>query len=142
MCDIQVIVVRTADNLDDLRAGGVAMVLLYAEKDAGAMLDPALSAGSLMGKRYVDDGGAVGHQAGCGDPLDRHHCAVLEGGQSRCLPATEPVYAGMNAKVTSDWPSDVSSVVVVDTKRCPIRRSDASAPTMSDSTNTFSGSST
>jgi hypothetical protein len=58
VCDTQVIVVRTADSLDDLRAGGVAMVPLDAEKCADAALDPALSDGNLMGKRYVDDNGA------------------------------------------------------------------------------------
>ncbi|QRY50971.1 hypothetical protein [Mycolicibacterium septicum] len=61
VCDTQVIVVRSADSLDDLRAGGVAMVELGQEtpaKDSGASLDPAFSDGNLMGKRYVDEGGA------------------------------------------------------------------------------------
>jgi hypothetical protein len=58
VCDTQVIVVRTADSLDDLRAGGVPMVPLDGQKDTGAALDPAFSAGNLMGKRYVDDNGA------------------------------------------------------------------------------------
>lgn len=58
VCDTQVIVVRSADSLDDLRAGGVAMIALDAEKDSGATLDPAFSEGNLMGKRYVDDAGA------------------------------------------------------------------------------------
>lgn len=58
VCDTQVIVVRSADSLDDLRAGGVAMVPLDGPKDANAALDPAFSDGNLMGKRYVDDSGA------------------------------------------------------------------------------------
>ncbi|OBG89210.1 hypothetical protein A5699_15305 [Mycobacterium sp. E802] len=58
VCDTQVIVVRSADSLDDLRAGGVAMIALDAEKDSDATLDPAFSDGNLMGKRYVDEGGA------------------------------------------------------------------------------------
>ena len=58
VCDTQVIVVRSADSLDDLRAGGVPMVPLDAEKAADATLDPAFSDGNLMGKRYVDDNGA------------------------------------------------------------------------------------
>lgn len=58
VCDTQVIVVRSADSLDDLRAGGVAMVPLDAEKDSGAAIDAAFSDGNLMGKRYVDEGGA------------------------------------------------------------------------------------
>jgi hypothetical protein len=58
VCDTQVIVVRSADSLDDLRAGGVAMVPLDAEKAADATLDPAFSEGNAMGKRYVDETGA------------------------------------------------------------------------------------
>jgi hypothetical protein len=58
VCDTQVIVVRSADSLDDLRAGGVPMVPLDAEKSSDLALDPALSDGNVMGKRYVDDGGA------------------------------------------------------------------------------------
>ena len=58
VCDTQVIVVRTADSLDDLRCGGEPMVTLDVEKSPHADLDPALAGGSLMGKRYVDDGSA------------------------------------------------------------------------------------
>ena len=58
VCDTQVIVVRSADSLDDLRAGGAPMIPLDAEKSADAALDPALSDGNAMGKRYVDDNGA------------------------------------------------------------------------------------
>jgi hypothetical protein len=58
VCDTQVIVVRSADSLDDLRAGGVPMVPLDAEKAADATLDPAFADGNVMGKRYVDENGA------------------------------------------------------------------------------------
>ena len=58
VCDTQVIVVRSADSLDDLRAGGVAMIALDANKDSSATLDPSFADGNLMGKRYVDDSGA------------------------------------------------------------------------------------
>ena len=60
VCDTQVIVVRTADSLDDLRAGGAPMVPIgESGTPAGQLsLDPALSGGSLMGKRYVDESGA------------------------------------------------------------------------------------
>ena len=58
VCDTQVIVVRSADGLDDLRAGGAPMVPVGADNDASLSLDPEFSGGSLMGKRYVDDGGA------------------------------------------------------------------------------------
>ncbi len=55
--DTQVIVVKTADSLDDLRCSGAAMVALDAEKSA-AEIDPEFAAGTAMGKRYIDDGGA------------------------------------------------------------------------------------
>jgi len=61
VCDTQVIVVRSADSLDDLRAGGAPMVPVGTEDPAGASerkIDPDLSGGTLMGKRYVDDTGA------------------------------------------------------------------------------------
>jgi hypothetical protein len=62
VCDTQVIVVRSADSLDNLRAGGVPMVPLDSQKDpaksADATLDPAFSDGNVMGKRYVDENGA------------------------------------------------------------------------------------
>lgn len=58
VCDTQVIVVRSGESLDDLRAGGVPMVPMDAEKSSDATLDPAFSDGNAMGKRYVDDNGA------------------------------------------------------------------------------------
>jgi hypothetical protein len=61
VCDTQVIVVRTADSLDDLRAGGAPMVPIGGDDSAAAAeatLDPEFSGGNAMGKRYVDDGGA------------------------------------------------------------------------------------
>lgn len=58
VCDTQVIVVRSSDSLDDLRAGGVPMIPLDAEKSADLQLDPAFAGGTVMGKRYVDEAGA------------------------------------------------------------------------------------
>lgn len=61
VCDTQVIVVRSADSLDDLRAGGAPMVPIGSEgpaADASLTIDDSLSEGTLMGKRYVDDTGA------------------------------------------------------------------------------------
>jgi hypothetical protein len=55
--DTQVIVVKTADSLDDLRCGGTVMIPLDAEKTA-AELDANFADGTAMGKRYVDAGGA------------------------------------------------------------------------------------
>ncbi len=58
VCDTQVIVVRSADSLDDLRAGGAPMVPMGEEVSPGLTLDDSLSDGNLMGKRYVDENGA------------------------------------------------------------------------------------
>ena len=58
VCDTQVIVVRSADSLDGIRAGGVPMVPLGGETDPEAELDPTFAGGNLMGKRYVDNSGA------------------------------------------------------------------------------------
>ena len=58
VCDTQVIVVRSSERLDDLRAGGVPMVPLDAEIAGDAQLDPAFSDGTVMGKRYTDGSGA------------------------------------------------------------------------------------
>jgi hypothetical protein len=56
VCDTQVIVVRSADSLDDLRCGGAPMVEIGGARSGE--LDPAFSAGNVMGKRYVDETGA------------------------------------------------------------------------------------
>ncbi len=62
VCGTQVIVVRSSDSLDDLRAGGVPMVPLDSQKEpaesSGLAIDPAFSDGNAMGKRYVDESGA------------------------------------------------------------------------------------
>lgn len=55
--DTEVIVVRTAETLDDLRCGGSPMVALGSAK-AAEPIDPAFAAGTVMGKRYVDQAGA------------------------------------------------------------------------------------
>ena len=56
VCDTQVIVVKSADSLDDLRCGGVPMTEIGAERSGE--LNPAFADGTVMGKRYVDDAGA------------------------------------------------------------------------------------
>lgn len=58
VCDTQVIVVKTADSLDDLRAGGAPMLPLDDASAGDATLAPEFAGGAVMGKRYVDDAGA------------------------------------------------------------------------------------
>ncbi|BBY52273.1 hypothetical protein MARA_57410 [Mycolicibacterium arabiense] len=58
VCDTQVIVVRSSESLDDLRAGGAPMVPIGEPTDSASTLDDSLADGNLMGKRYVDDAGA------------------------------------------------------------------------------------
>lgn len=58
VCETQVIVVRSADSLDDLRVGGAPVIPVGNEVDSTLSLDDSLADGNLMGKRYVDDGGA------------------------------------------------------------------------------------
>lgn len=58
VCDTEVIVVRPADSLDDLRAGGAPMVPLGTDAAGGVGLDAAFAEGNVLGKRYVDESGA------------------------------------------------------------------------------------
>jgi hypothetical protein len=56
VCDTEVIVVRTADSLDDLRCGGAPMVAIGGARSGE--LAPAFSHRTVIGKRYVDETGA------------------------------------------------------------------------------------
>jgi hypothetical protein len=58
VCDTQVIVVKAAESLDDLRCGGQPMVPVGADRSADVAPDPGFADGTTMGKRYVDDSGA------------------------------------------------------------------------------------
>lgn len=58
VCDTQVIVVKSADSLDELRAGGHPMVPIGSAHADGLTPHPDWSSGALMGKRYVDSSGA------------------------------------------------------------------------------------
>lgn len=58
VCDTQVIIVKTGESLDALRCGGVSMIPVDQQPPDGLDLDPALSTGNLMGKRYTHDDGA------------------------------------------------------------------------------------
>ena len=58
VCDTQVIVIKTGDGLDDLRAGGIPTCPIGTEVAGDAVLDPKFADGNAMGKRYVDASGA------------------------------------------------------------------------------------
>lgn len=89
VCDTQVIVVRSSDSLDDLRAGGVPMVPLDAEKAADAELDPAFAGGAVMGKRYVDDTGAELLVTKAGAGALSIGATLLEQKSAKPLPASD-----------------------------------------------------
>ena len=55
VCDTEVIVVKGSPDEVELTCGGVTMVAAGEEPAAGALEDSA-SEGTLLGKRYVDDG--------------------------------------------------------------------------------------
>ncbi len=55
VCDTEVIVVKGPPDEVELTCGGVTMVAASEEPAAGALEDSA-SEGTLLGKRYVDDG--------------------------------------------------------------------------------------
>lgn len=54
VCDTQVMVVKAPAGEHDLRCGGVEMIGATAAAPAGAALDPAHSASTMIGKRYVN----------------------------------------------------------------------------------------
>jgi hypothetical protein len=53
--DTEVIVVRAPKDEVELGCGGYPMIPLADERPAGAALDPALSAGTQLGKRFADE---------------------------------------------------------------------------------------
>ena len=89
VCDTQVIVVRSADSLDDLRCGGAPMVPIGGERSGE--LDPAFADGTVMGKRYVDEAGAevLVTKPGAGQPERRCRPRCSSKRSSRCRPATD-----------------------------------------------------
>lgn len=58
VCDTQVIIVKAAESLNDLRCGGQSMVAVGSDKPVDVVLDPEYAGGNTMGKRYVDEDGA------------------------------------------------------------------------------------
>ncbi|MGH8882936.1 MAG: hypothetical protein ACRD0P_37285, partial [Stackebrandtia sp.] len=58
VCATEVIIVRAADSLADLRAGGVPMVPIDGGAGSAGSPEAGYADGNLIGKRYVDDQGA------------------------------------------------------------------------------------
>ncbi|ADP83543.1 hypothetical protein [Pseudofrankia inefficax] len=56
VCETQVIVVRPGDGAVELGCGGAPMIGHHETPAAGLAADPALQAGSPLGKRFVLDG--------------------------------------------------------------------------------------
>lgn len=54
VCDTQIMVVKAQPGEHMLACGGAAMLGMNDAPPAGVALDPALSGGTLLGKRYVD----------------------------------------------------------------------------------------
>jgi hypothetical protein len=57
VCDTQVMVIKSDGVEHDLRCGGVEVI--EANADGSGTLDPAFSEGSMMGKRYVNEGETI-----------------------------------------------------------------------------------
>jgi len=89
VCDTQVIVVKSSDSLDDLRCGGALMVPLDAETSPEVTLEGALADGAVMGKRYVDEGGAEVLVTKGGAGTLSIGVAVLSLKEARPLPASD-----------------------------------------------------
>jgi hypothetical protein len=89
VCDTQVIVVKAADSLDDLRCGGQPMIPLDAGRPADAALDPAFADGNAMGKRYVDgsDAEVLVTKAGAGSLSVGTTVLVIK--EAKPLPASD-----------------------------------------------------
>ncbi|WAC57076.1 hypothetical protein [Gordonia sp. SL306] len=89
VCDTQVVVISPADSLDDLRCGGVAMVEVGAPTADGVSLDDRFAGGTVLGKRYVDEGGAevLVTKAGAGALSVGDAALVFK--ESKALPASD-----------------------------------------------------
>lgn len=88
VCETEVIVVRPADI--NLTCGGHPMVPLGDEPDASLTLDPKLSGGAPIGKRFTDATGALEvlvTKAGAGTLADG--TTPLEPREAKTLPSSD-----------------------------------------------------
>ena len=89
VCDTEVIVVKGPPDEVELTCGGVTMVAAGEEPAAGA-LDDSASEGTLLGKRYVDDGDTM--EVLCTKPGTGSLCtdgASLQLKEAKPLPASD-----------------------------------------------------
>lgn len=56
VCTTEALIVRSPEGDVDLRCGGHPMVPREADAAGGGSVDPAYAGGSLIGKRYADEG--------------------------------------------------------------------------------------
>ena len=89
VCETQVIVVKAAVSLEDLRCGGQPMIAVGAGKSTDASLDPAFAGGSVMGKRYIDEAGAEVLVTKAGTGTLSIGTAALTLKESKPLPASD-----------------------------------------------------
>jgi hypothetical protein len=54
VCETQIMIVKVGPGEHALACGGAAMLAMADSPPAGAALDPALSGGTAVGKRYTD----------------------------------------------------------------------------------------
>lgn len=89
VCDTQVIIVKSAESLDDLWCGGKPMLGLDAEVSPGGVPEDNFAGGTTMGKRYVDDSGAevLVTKAGAGSLSVGPTVLVLK--EAKPLPASD-----------------------------------------------------
>jgi hypothetical protein len=59
VCTTEVIVIRAPAEDVDVACGGHAMIDAGEDPQAGLAIKPELETGSLLGKRYTDDGEAI-----------------------------------------------------------------------------------
>lgn len=89
VCDTQVIVVRASEALDDLRIGGAPAIPIGDTPDASLTLDNRFAAGTLMGKRYVDDAGSEVLVTKAGQGSLSVGATILQLKEAKPLPASD-----------------------------------------------------
>ena len=90
VCATEVMVIRAPPGEALISCGGSEMLAVTEAAPAGAVLDPALAGGSLIGKRYVD--GAERYELLCtkgGEGALALNGTPLEVKQAKALPSSD-----------------------------------------------------